>query len=97
MNLEDIKPGFYVGRSLYLDASVGEVQDQHGELYFSYDDRDDSVLNLLNKGWTFTRLVSVEELSKAYVEGIENGQNAPHDFETDWNNSRAKRVMEGLE
>lgn len=49
------------------------------------------------KGLWSSRLVPVEEVSEAWREGRESGLRQPETLVSNWNESRSKRVVEGLE
>jgi len=100
MKTEDIKVGMFLRYTKYEQFMVGTaVLGLKGELLFEWGPQACLVSQLAEKGWTATLLVTAHEIEAAYLEGCIDGHTAGRldDPSVDWNSSRSKRVMEGLE
>lgn len=78
-------------------VEVLECPETGGFRAYSAEHDGDFVCHPFFHGLWCGPLVPAEELEKAHREGWEAHEQWEYDYPADWNNSRAKRVMEGLE
>jgi len=90
------QPGFYLWRSCENDDRnfCGTVWKGVDEVWACIETRADITSNF---GGEWCRLVPSEEVETAYREGYEDRTSFRQLESEDWNNSRAKRVAEGVE
>jgi len=100
MKLEDITAGYYTANHNNAKERVGAVPLYgKGSKFFSDAEDFELVETMIERGWTFTRLVSVKEVEKAYNEGCFDVSRArpEQSVNFNWEYSRAKRIAEGLQ
>jgi len=90
------KPGFYAWKR-ETESEIWPVKVRAFGPPNNLVARIDDELELVSEiGGLWCRLVPAEEVEKAWWEGYKDGWHKTPDGEA-WNNSRAKRVMEGTE